>query len=78
MKMSIRLGDEVRTIVGGIATAYAPEQLVGRKVVIVANLAPAKLRAEWQRDQYYYQTGPGHSVVALQLRFEHRASRRIF
>jgi methionyl-tRNA synthetase len=43
MKMSIRIGEEVRTIVGGIATAYTPEQLVGRKLVIVANLAPAKL-----------------------------------
>jgi methionyl-tRNA synthetase len=35
---------EPRTIVAGIAKAYAPEQLVGRKVVIVANLAPRKLR----------------------------------
>jgi methionyl-tRNA synthetase len=43
MKMSIKVGDEVRTIVGGIATAYTPEQLVGKKLVIVANLAPAKL-----------------------------------
>jgi methionyl-tRNA synthetase len=43
MKMSIRVGEEVRTVVGGIATAYKPEDLVGRKVVIVANLAPAKL-----------------------------------
>jgi methionyl-tRNA synthetase len=43
MKMSIRIGEEVRTVVGGIATAYTPEQLIGRKVVVVANLAPAKL-----------------------------------
>ena len=43
VKMSIRVGEEVRTIVAGIATAYAPEQLVGRKVVVVFNLAPAKL-----------------------------------
>jgi methionyl-tRNA synthetase len=43
IKMSVRIGDEVRTIVGGIATAYTPEQLVGRKLVIVANLQPAKL-----------------------------------
>jgi methionyl-tRNA synthetase len=35
---------EPRSIVAGIATAYAPEALVGRKVVIVANLAPRKLR----------------------------------
>jgi len=35
---------EPRSIVAGIATAYQPEALVGRKVVIVANLAPRKLR----------------------------------
>jgi methionyl-tRNA synthetase len=35
---------EPRTIVAGIAKAYTPEQLVGRKVVIVANLQPRKLR----------------------------------
>jgi len=35
---------EPRSIVAGIAEAYAPEALVGRKVVIVANLAPRKLR----------------------------------
>ncbi|HYO82228.1 MAG TPA: methionine--tRNA ligase, partial [Bryobacteraceae bacterium] len=33
-----------RTIVAGIAKAYQPEQLIGRKVVIVANLEPRKLR----------------------------------
>lgn len=43
IKMSVFTGDEERTIVAGIGTAYAPEELVGRKVVIVANLQPAKL-----------------------------------
>jgi methionyl-tRNA synthetase len=43
MKMTIRIGEEVRTVVGGIAAAYTAEQLVGRKLVVVANLAPAKL-----------------------------------
>ena len=43
VKMSVKVGDEVRTLVAGIATAYTPEQLVGRKVVVVANLQPAKL-----------------------------------
>ena len=43
MKMTVKIGDEVRTIVGGIAAAYTAEQLVGRKFVFVANLAPAKL-----------------------------------
>jgi methionyl-tRNA synthetase len=43
IKMTVSTGDEERTIVGGIGTKYSPEELVGRKVVIVANLQPAKL-----------------------------------
>jgi methionyl-tRNA synthetase len=44
LRLEVDLGTEVRQIVAGIAEAYAPEALVGRKVVIVANLAPRKLR----------------------------------
>ncbi len=39
-----RFGAEVRQIVAGIAETYSPEALVGKKVVIVANLQPRKLR----------------------------------
>jgi methionyl-tRNA synthetase len=44
LRLEVDLGTEVRQIVAGIAEAYAPETLIGRKVVIVANLAPRKLR----------------------------------
>ena len=44
LKLMVDIGDEVRQIVAGIAVAYQPEELVGRKVVIVANLAPRKMR----------------------------------
>ncbi len=45
MHMKIDIAElEPRTIVAGIAEAYKPEQLIGRKVVIVANLQPRKLR----------------------------------
>ena len=44
LKVMVDLGEEVRQIVAGIATAYQPEQLVGRKVVVVVNLQPRKLR----------------------------------
>jgi len=44
LKVMVDLGDEVRQIVAGIATAYTPEELPGRKVVVVTNLAPRKLR----------------------------------
>ncbi len=43
VKMQIDLGSEHRTLVAGIAEAYDAETLVGREVVIVANLKPAKL-----------------------------------
>ncbi|HEX6178132.1 MAG TPA: methionine--tRNA ligase subunit beta, partial [Thermoanaerobaculia bacterium] len=43
LRLTVFTGDEERTIVAGIATKYAPEDLVGRKIVIVANLQPAKL-----------------------------------
>lgn len=44
LRLEIDIGAEVRQVVAGIAEAYAPETLIGRKVVIVANLAPRKLR----------------------------------
>jgi methionyl-tRNA synthetase len=45
MHMKVDIGEaEPRTIVAGIAEAYAPEQLLDRKVVIVANLQPRKLK----------------------------------
>jgi len=43
IKMTVDIGFETRTILGGIATGYTPEELVGRKVVVVANLAPRAL-----------------------------------
>lgn len=44
LKLLVDIGDEVRQVVAGIAVAYTPEQLIGKKVVVVANLAPRKLR----------------------------------
>jgi methionyl-tRNA synthetase len=44
LRMEVDVGTEVRQIVAGIAEAYTPESLIGRKVVIVTNLAPRKLR----------------------------------
>ncbi|MFZ0087508.1 MAG: methionine--tRNA ligase [Candidatus Acidiferrales bacterium] len=44
LKLLVDIGDEVRQVLAGIALSYTPEELVGRKVVIVANLAPRKMR----------------------------------
>ncbi len=44
LKLTVDIGSEVRQICAGIAQYYEPESLVGRKVVVVVNLAPRKLR----------------------------------
>ncbi|HRO85641.1 MAG TPA: methionine--tRNA ligase subunit beta, partial [Niabella sp.] len=44
LKLEIDLGFEMRTIVSGIALHFKPEEIVGKKVVVVANLAPRKMR----------------------------------
>jgi methionyl-tRNA synthetase len=44
LRLEVDLGYEQRQILAGIAETYAPESLIGRKVVIVANLAPRKMR----------------------------------
>ena len=43
LKLQVNLGGETRQIVAGIAEHYTPEALVGKSVVVVANLKPAKL-----------------------------------
>jgi methionyl-tRNA synthetase len=44
LRLVVDLGFEKRQVLAGIAKAYEPEKLVGRKVVVVANLQPRKLR----------------------------------
>ena len=44
LKLSIEVGSEVRPLVAGVAQYYTPEQMVGRTIVIVANLKPAVIR----------------------------------
>ena len=44
LRLEVDLGTEVRQVLAGIAESYEPEALIGRKVVIVTNLAPRKLR----------------------------------
>jgi len=46
LKLRISLGSEERQVVAGISQHYKPEDLVGKKIVVVANLAPAKLMGE--------------------------------
>ena len=44
LRLQVNLGEETRQIVSGIAAFYQPQDLVGKKIIVVANLKPAKLR----------------------------------
>ncbi len=43
LKLRVSLGDEERTLVAGIAQHYSPEELDGKKILVVANLKPRKI-----------------------------------
>jgi len=65
LKLSVDLGEGVpRTIVSGIAEAYAPEALAGRRVVVVANLKPRTLKGIESRGMLL-TAGPGGAALKL-------------
>ena len=43
LKLTVKVGEETRTVVSGIALKYTPEQLIGKKLAMITNLKPAKL-----------------------------------
>ena len=49
LKLVVDLGSEKRQLIAGIAEVYSPEDLVGRQIVVVANLKPKKIRGEWSQ-----------------------------
>ncbi len=63
LKLSVSLGTETRQVVSGIAQHYKPEDLVGKKVVLVSNLKPAKLRGV--ESQGMILCGESEGVVKL-------------
>jgi len=63
LKLLVDIGEETRQIVAGIAESYAPEELIGQKVVIVANLAPRKLRGVESNGMIVAATGPDGKAV---------------
>ena len=62
--LKIDVGGEERQIVAGIRASYAPESLVGRSIVVVANLAPATLRGV-ESQGMLLATRDGDRVVLL-------------
>ena len=68
LKLQVDLGTEKRQLVAGIAEHYTPEALVGKQVIIVANLEPATIRGV--ESQGMVLAGSGDSVVLATLEKE--------
>ncbi|EGT3599328.1 methionine--tRNA ligase [Clostridium perfringens] len=78
LKLKVDLGGEERQVISGIAQYYKPEELVGKYVVLVANLKPVKLRGELSQgmilaaapsdDSELLLVNPGEMLIGSQVR----------
>lgn len=67
LKLGIRLGDREKQICAGIKAWYAPETLVGKRIVVVDNLEPRKLRGEVSQGMLLAAHGPDNAVTLVTL-----------
>lgn len=65
LKLTLFIGDETRTVFAGIKSAYNPEDLAGRLTVMVANLAPRKMRFGESQGMVLAASGPGPGIFLL-------------
>lgn len=63
MVLQIDLGGEQRQILAGIRNHYAPEELIGKQIVVVANLEPAKLRGLESQGMLLAASDEGRVVI---------------
>jgi methionyl-tRNA synthetase len=66
LKLQVHIGEEKRQIVAGIRANYTPEDLIGRQVVVVYNLKPAKLRGTESQGMLLAATDENGGAILLQ------------
>ena len=64
IKLTVDIGQEQRTVVAGVAPSYSAETLVGKQVILVANLAPRTLRGIESQGMVLAAEADGHIVLA--------------
>ena len=65
LKLTVDLGSEQRTIVSGISQYYSPEDMVGRTVIVIANLKPAKIRGIESHGMLLAASDSGRTMLSL-------------
>jgi len=64
LKLEVDIGTEKRQLVAGVAQVYEPEALVGKNIIIVANLQPARIRGVESRGMLLAADAGGRPIVA--------------
>lgn len=67
LKLQVDIGSEKRQIVAGIAKHYAPSDLVGKRIIVVRNLKPAKLRGELSEGMLLAATAPDGTLELVSV-----------
>ncbi len=62
LKLKVDLGDEQRTVVSGIAGSYSPEDIIGRQVILLANLEPRKIKGIESQGMILMADGEGEDL----------------
>jgi len=65
LKLTLEMGDGTRTVIAGIKSAYAPEKLEGRLTVVVANLAPRKMKFGVSEGMVLAASGDGPGIFLV-------------
>jgi methionyl-tRNA synthetase len=66
LKLKVTLGNEERTVLSGIAEHYTPEEMIGKRVILVANLAPRKMRGIDSQGMILAGDGENGKVVVIE------------
>ena len=64
LQLQVDLGSEQRQLVAGIAEAYEPEALIGKRIIVVANLRPARIRGVESQGMLLAADLDGRPIVA--------------
>ncbi len=65
LKMTIDVGYEKRQLVAGIASSYSPEEMIGKQIIIVANLQPRKIRGIESNGMLLAVQGSDEKIVLI-------------
>lgn len=67
IKLQLKLGDRKKQICAGIRAYYQPEELVGKRIIVVDNLEPRKLRGETSHGMLLAARGPDDTLALVTL-----------